>query len=156
MSVTQVYKKDTSYNGGGVKNVLLTDSGTIFREAVDTVESAVVVNLEIDQTKTLKKFVHRVNFVTSIAVYRPVDSVFAVPAAHDADSQGWTAPIEFIGFETVKPISNLGVVVGQFVTAIEFRFHALKSILFEGGLKYMVSSPRRTWRYAVINARKVI
>ncbi|MBY0378733.1 MAG: hypothetical protein K2Q33_09260 [Gammaproteobacteria bacterium] len=55
----------------------------------------------------------------------------------------------FIINERAKPISDFGVKIGCFVTAIQLSFHAIYSICFERGMKMpMIKQPIKTWKLA--------
>jgi hypothetical protein len=120
------------------------DSGSVLGKSVNTIESRVIVDTVVDQPHGLKKFIYSRNFLYSVAINRTVHNLSTFEVKEDSDPSWFATP--GLKGKRADPISDLGIKVGCFFTAVEMRFHAVIAILLKGMWKYMLRRPLWTWQ----------
>lgn len=105
---------------------------TMFGQAVDAVESRMIVDRQVTQSDGLKKIICLANFADPCAVYGPVHGINVVATKQDADATGGVGKIVLAGFVGSEPVRDLGVKFRNRVGAIHDCFHMVNSIAVVG------------------------
>lgn len=103
---------------------------------------------EFCQSNFLERVVETRKLVKAIRAYQPVHRISPWDLDAYGDIERHAAAVG-VRLKPVKPISNLGIVIGCFVTGVQLRLHALASVVGEPLMwRLMIKQPRAMWGYA--------
>ena len=105
---------------------------TMFGQAVDAVESRMIVDRQVTQSDGLKKIICLANFADTCTIYSPVHGTNVVATKQDTNATGGIGKIVLAGFVGSQPVRDLGVKFRSRIGAIHDCFHMANSIAVRG------------------------
>lgn len=113
---------------------------TMFGQAVDAVESRMIVDRQVTQSDGLKKIVCLANFADAGTIDSPVHGTNVVATKQDANATGGIGNVVLAGFVGSQPVRDLGVKFRSRIGAIHDCFHMANSIAV-GGVASLAGLP---------------